>query len=65
LLTSTWAWGEPDDRRQNGAVGRPARQADDGNFLHALAETVLQILMEADRGVIGAGRYERGGERTT
>ena len=32
----------------------------------ALAETVLQILMEADlEGVIGASRYERSGERTT
>ena len=42
------------------------QKADDGNFLRALAETVLQILMEADvEGVIGAGRYERCGERTT
>jgi putative transposase len=42
------------------------QKADDGNFLRALAETVLQILMEADvEGVIGAGRYERSGERTT
>ena len=40
------------------------QKADDGNFLRALAETVLQILMEADvEGVIGAGRYERSGER--
>ncbi len=42
------------------------QKADDGNFLRALAETVLQILMEADvEGVIGAGQYERSGERTT
>src|SRR5215211_5429736 len=42
------------------------QKADDGNFLRALAETVLQILMQADvEGVIGAGRYERSGERTT
>ena len=42
------------------------QKADDGNFLRGLAETVLQILMEADvEGVIGAGRYERSGERTT
>ncbi len=41
------------------------QKADDGNFLRALAETVLQILREADvDGVIGAGRYERSGERT-
>src|ERR671916_316421 len=42
------------------------QKADDGNFLRSLAEAVLQILMEADvEGVIGAGRYERSGERTT
>src|ERR687898_517733 len=42
------------------------QKADDGNFLRSLAETVLQILMETDvEGVIGAGRYERSGERTT
>ena len=35
-------------------------------FLRSLAETVLQILMEADvDGLIGAGRYERSGERST
>src|ERR687885_1260629 len=42
------------------------QKAEDGNFLRALAETVLQILMEADvEGLIGAGRYERSGERAT
>src|SRR4051794_9040954 len=42
------------------------QKADDGNFLRSLAETVLQILMEADvDGLIGAGRYERSGERST
>lgn len=42
------------------------QKADDGNFLRNLAETVLQILMEADvEGVTGAGRYERSGERST
>ncbi len=42
------------------------QKADDGNFLRRLAETVLQILMEADvEGLIGAGRYERSGERST
>lgn len=36
----------------------------DGDFLRTLAESVLQILMEADvEGVIGAGRYERTAER--
>lgn len=38
----------------------------DGNFLRSLAETVLQIIMEADMdGLVGAGRYERTGERST
>src|SRR3954454_15806499 len=42
------------------------QKADDGNCLRSLAETVLQILMEADvEGLIGAGRYESSGERST
>jgi putative transposase len=42
------------------------QKAEDGNFLRSLAETVLQILMEAEvEGLIGAGRYERSGERST
>ena len=41
-------------------------KAGDGDFLRAVAEAVLQLLMEADvEGLIGAGRYERSGERTT
>jgi hypothetical protein len=36
----------------------------DGDFLRAMAEAVLQILMEADvEGLIGAGRHERSAER--
>ena len=36
----------------------------DGDFLRAVAEAVLQILMEADvEGLIGAGRHERTGDR--
>jgi putative transposase len=36
----------------------------DGDFLRAVAEAVLQILMEADvEGLIGAGRHERSAER--
>jgi putative transposase len=32
----------------------------DGDFLRAVAESVLQLLMEAGvEGLIGAGRYER------
>ena len=42
------------------ALMEALQKADDGNFLRSLAETVLQILMEADvEGVIGAGRGER------
>jgi putative transposase len=52
-----------DDRM---ALIEALQKADDGNFLRSLAETVLQILMEADvEGLIGAGRYERSGERST
>lgn len=52
-----------DDRM---ALLEALQKADDGNFLRSLAETVLQILMEADvEGLIGAGRYERSGERST
>ncbi len=52
-----------DDRM---ALLEALQKADDGNFLRPLAETVLQILMEADvEGMVGAGRYERSGERST
>ena len=41
-------------------------KAGESDFLRALAEAVLQLLMETDvEGLIGAGRYERSGERTT
>ena len=41
-------------------------KAGDGDFLRNVAETVLQMLMEADvEGLIGAGRHERTGERLT
>src|SRR6185295_19030168 len=41
-------------------------KAGDGDFLRSVAEAVLQMLMEADvDGLIGAGRYERSGERKT
>jgi putative transposase len=39
---------------------------DQGDFLRAVAEAVLQLLMEADvEGLIGAGRHERAENRTT
>src|SRR5512142_3184662 len=40
------------------------QKAGASDFLRAVAETVLQLLMEADvEGLIGAGRYERSTER--
>ncbi len=46
-----------DDRM---ALLEALQKADDGNFLRALADAVLLILMEADvEGLIGAGRDER------
>src|ERR671927_1548634 len=39
-------------------------KAGEGDFLRAVAEAVLQLLMEADaEGLIGAGRHERSAER--
>jgi Transposase, Mutator family len=41
-------------------------EAGDGDFLRSVAEAVVQLLMETDvDGVIGAGRHERSGDRTT
>jgi transposase-like protein len=41
-------------------------KAGDGDVLRSVAEAVLQLLMEVDlEGLIGAGRYERSGERLT
>src|SRR5512143_4248167 len=40
------------------------RKSGEGDFLRAVAEAVLQLLMEADvEGLIGAGRHERSPER--
>jgi putative transposase len=40
------------------------QKAGEGDFLRAVAEAVLQLLMEADvEGVVGAGRHERSPER--
>jgi transposase-like protein len=48
------------------ALSELLEKAGDGDFLRAVGEAVLQLLMEADvEGLIGAGRYERNGERTT
>src|SRR6195952_872986 len=41
-------------------------KAGDGDFLRAVAESVVQLLMESDvEGVIGAGRHERTTDRQT
>jgi putative transposase len=38
----------------------------DTDFLRSVAESVLQLIMEADvEGVIGAGRFERSSDRQT
>ena len=42
------------------------QKSGEDDFLRAVAESVLQIIMEADvEGLIGAGRHERSGDRTT
>jgi transposase-like protein len=39
-------------------------KAGESDFLRAVAEAVLQLLMESDvEGLIGAGRYEHSGEQ--
>jgi putative transposase len=58
-----------DDRGETATAGAPPlpellAKAGDGDFLRSVAEAVLQLLLEADvEGLIGAGRYERTGER--
>jgi Transposase, Mutator family len=48
------------------ALAELLEKVGEGDFLRSVAEAVLQLLMEADiEGLIGAGRYERNGERTT
>src|SRR5215813_2753396 len=48
------------------ALAELLEKAGEGDFLRAVAEAVLQLLMEADvEGLIGARRYERSGERST
>ena len=43
-----------------------AAKTGDGDFLRAIAESVMQLIMEADvDGLIGAGRHERSGDRAT
>lgn len=44
----------------------PLSRLDQGDFLRGIAKAVLQLIFETDvEGLIGAGRHERSGERTT
>ena len=58
--------GDPDDQDEHGPV-RTSGQARSGRLsAQPFAEAVLQLIMEADvEGLIGAGKHERSGERTT
>ena len=48
------------------ALAELAAKSGDSDFLRTIAESVLQLIMEADvDGLIGAGRYERGDTRQT
>ena len=52
--------------RTNMDLSELLAKQDGGDFLRAVAEAVLQLLMEADvEGLIGAGKHERSSERTT
>ena len=59
-------YGDPDDQDEHGPV-RASGQARSGRpASRGIAEAVLQLIMETDvEGIIGAGRHERSGERTT
>ena len=47
-------------------LAEPLAKAGDADFLRALAESVVQLLMETDvEGMIGAGRHERTPDRQT
>jgi transposase-like protein len=57
--------GTADDQDQH-VARRLLEKHDEGDFLRAVAEAVLQLLMETDvEGVVGAGRHERTEGRTT
>ena len=46
------------------ALAELIEKAGDGDFLRAVAEAVLQLLMESDvEGLIGVGRHERSPDR--
>src|SRR6201982_348952 len=63
--TSTWSARGP-MAEERLVLAELLEKAGESDFLRAVAEAVLQLLMETDvEGLIGAGRYERSGERTT
>ena len=65
LLNFTWT-GEATMTEDRLPLNELLQKAGDGDFLRAVAESVLQLLMEADvEGLIGAGRHERAAERMT
>jgi len=66
LATSTTDQTETPLTKTNMDLSELLARHDQGDFLRSIAEAVLQLLMEADvDGLIGAGRHERSGERTT
>ena len=79
LAEPRWSWLSPSSEAEHPSLLVPGERqtglrqlaellekAGDGDFLRAVAEAVLQLLMESDvEGLIGAGRYERSGERAT
>lgn len=57
---------EPPRTKSGMSLTELLEKHDEGDFLRAVAEAVLQLIMEADvEGVIGAGRHERAKARTT
>ena len=66
MLTSTPDYMETPMTKTNMDLSELLAKHDQGDFLRSVAEAVLQLIMEADvEGLIGAGKHERSGERTT
>ena len=66
LATSTTDPTETPMTKTNMDLSELLAKHDQGDFLRGIAEAVLQLIMETDvEGIIGAGRHERSGERTT
>ena len=66
MATSTTDLTETPMTKTNMDLSELLAKHDQGDFLRGIAEAVLQLIMETDvEGIIGAGRHERSGERTT